>query len=195
MKANGGSVPWSLCWSVILALPLAACITTQKEPAETGKAVAMLEARNTAMAELAQQTRVVTTRLERLEKSEKDAVIALLTLSNAVAAYERAGALKIEEPLRSYYGELGRLSTGYRAPGKFQSMILACFDESVSCATAQQRCRNEGRSDTDCDRDPGVIEACGAEAACIFDAVRDLERVIPDILGGRDPWPPQPFPF
>lgn len=187
MADIGGSVLRPLRWAVLLALPLAACVTTQRAPTATGEAIAAIESRNAAMRELTQQTGTVTGRLARLDRQEKDAVIALLTLSNAVAAYERAGARIDPVPLQTYYNGLRDLSRSYRVPGKFQSTLLACFDASVSCASATKSCLDEGGSEIDCERSPDVVEACGAEAACMYDAFLEIERVFPDILGGRDP--------
>jgi len=194
MAFDGGSLFPRLRWPALLALPLAACLTVQ-QPTPTGKAYEALGSRDAAMRELAQDVGDVTARLAGLDAREREAVIALLTLSNAVAAYERAGARTDEAPLQDYYASLSGLSRNYRAPGKFQSVILACFDASVSCASAEKSCRDEGHSERDCGRNPDVIEACGAEAACMSEAFIDLGRVLPDILDGRDPWPPLPFPY
>lgn len=184
-------------WPMFLAAFLAGCEMTEADlqtPAPESP-VEAIEARNAVMGELAQDAREVAARLIWLETQEKNAVIALLTLSNAVAAYERAGLRIDQAPLESYYRSLRELSPGYAAPGQFQSVVvLACFDASVSCASAQKSCRDAGREDFECDEDPDVIEACGAEAACMYEAFLDLGSRLPQILGGRDPWP-RPFPY
>jgi len=195
MAFDCGSAVRRLRWIVMLAMPLAACVTLQQSPTEAGKALGALGSRDAAMRQLAQDTRDVTARLAGLETREKEAVIALLTLSNAVAAYERAGGRLDEVPLQDYYASLADLSRNYRTPGKFQAVILACFDASVSCAGAKKSCLDEGGGEDECDGSPKVVEACGAEAACMYDAFIDLDRAMPDILDGRDPWPPQPFPY
>ena len=100
--------------------------------------------------------------------------------------------------LKEFYGQLNQLSPNYQVVGKYQSFLNACFDQMVSCAKAQKECRdddiNHGQAD-ECDHDLKVIEACANEAICITKQFFEMERVIPDLLGGRDPWPPQPFPY
>lgn len=181
--------------ALILGMFMPSCAQAQQVSQKTKESVIAFEKRNDAMRKLAQESRVVIDELQKLSEKEKSAVVALVTLSKAVSAYEAVRVRANEEPLRIYYKTLGQLSPAYKAPGKFQSILGACFDQSVGCLSALQSCEAEGRSHDDCEADPGVIQACGAEATCFFSAFLKLEKVIPDILGGRDPWPPQPFPY
>lgn len=152
-----------------------------------------LRARDKAMQELAADSKRILADLDSLSQKQKNSVIALMAISRAAAAYEAPLLKKSAPSLREYYGNFRDFSKAYRAPGTFQVHLSSCFDETIACASAQARCKG---TDRECDRDPSVAAACSREAICMVKAFQELHRGIPDILGGRDPWPPpQPFPY
>jgi hypothetical protein len=166
-----------------------------QEVVKAGKTGEAYQAREKAMQELAADSKKSIDSLKSLTKEQKNAVVALLAITRAAAAYESRFMKKDDKALRMLYGSLGQFSSAYRAPGAFQSVILGCFDATVSCLSAQKKCRGAGGSADECDGTPDVIESCANEAICFTSAFMKLHQGIPQILGGRDPWPPLPFPY
>jgi hypothetical protein len=170
--------------------------TAAQQPAKPGKGSQALQEREKAMAQLASDSKQALDRLQALTSEQKNAVIALMAITRASAAYESRFLRKDDASLRSLYDPLSKFSPAYRAPASFnRSWMTACFDQTVSCLSAQKKCRDKGGSEDQCDRKFDVIEACGNEAACITREFLNLHKGIPTILGGRDPWPPKPQPF
>jgi hypothetical protein len=81
------------------------------------------------------------------------------------------------------------------AAGLAALTVVLLISQTVSCLRAQKKCQSGRKSPDMCDREPTVIEACANEAICFTRAFQRLHESIPSILGGRDPWPPQPLPF
>jgi hypothetical protein len=180
LAALAGVTALSLC------LPLAA---------QDGKGSQALQEREKAMGQLAADGRQALDRLKGLSGEQKNAVVALMAISRASAAYESRFLKKDDASLRALYRDLGQFSPAYQAPGNFiVSLRAACFDQTVACVSAQASCRKEGKSDAECDRSFGVIEACANEMACVTKELLQLHKGFPTILGGC-PWPPGPQPF
>jgi hypothetical protein len=177
--------------AVIVATPLLA-----QKPAKPNEGSRALQEREKAMRELALDGKRLLNGLKGLTREQRNAVIALMAITRASAFYESRFLKRDDASLQAFYGPLGQFSPAYRAPATFhQQIIRTCFDATVSCLSAQKKCRNSGGSDDQCDRDFRVIEACANEAACMTREFIRLHQGIPHILGGRDPWPPQPFPY
>lgn len=169
--------------------------TLAQQPAKTGKAEEAFHGREKAMQELAADTKQTLDSLRTLTKEQKSAVVALMAITRAAAAYESRFMKKDDASLRALYGPLSQFSPAYKAPGKFQGFLNACFDATVSCLSARKKCLDDGKTPDQCDQDPKVLEPCANEAICFTNYFIKLHRGIPQILGGRDPWPPQPFPY
>jgi len=177
-------------------LSIACCPTFAQQTATSQKGRQALQEREKAMAQLATDSKQVVERLKELTAEQKNAVVALMAISRASAVYESRFLRKDDASLRALYGALSDFSLAYRAPASFsRSWMTACFDQTVACLGAQKTCRDSGTSEQDCDRRFDVIEACGNEAACVTSEFIKLHQGIPQILGGRDPWPPKPQPF
>jgi hypothetical protein len=177
--------------AVILAIPV-----TAQQPAKSGKASQLFQEREKAVQVLAADSKRILGSLKTLTQEQRNAVIALMAVTSATAAYESRFMKNDDPSLSALYGSLGQFSPAYRAPAKFnQRLMAACFDQTVSCLSAQKKCLDGGGKRDQCDRDYKVIEACGNEAACFTSEFMKLHQWIPQILGGRDPWPPQPFPY
>ncbi len=156
---------------------------------------AVIEKRDDAIRQLVAETDSVLKRLEGLDQKEKNAVVALLALTKAVGKYENITLQRDDTIVNSHYKALSDFSENFSRVFDVKSFILVCFEETVSCVSARKRCRDEGRSEDECERRPDVLAACGEEAACITSQFVKIKKGIPDILGGRTPWPPQPKPF
>lgn len=162
---------------------------------QDGRGSAALQDREKAMSQLAADSKEALHRLKGLSGEEKSAVVALMAISRASAAYESRFLKKDDAALRALYRDLGQFSPAYRAPGNFLlSLRTACFDQSLACASAQASCRKGGKTDAECERSFSVIEACANEMACVTKELQQLHKGFPTILGGR-PWPPGPQPF
>ncbi len=185
-------------WCVMALLLFAGCNTKSeegpKQPPHTAEPAA-IEKRDEAMRQLAGETKTVLQALKGLDAKEKDAVVALVALTKAVEKYEAMRLSKDATVVGAYYKDLSNYSDRFNLLAEFRSAIMGCFNASVSCLSARKKCLDEGRTEAQCDRDPKVIEPCANEAACIAGAFLKLKKGLPDILGGRNPWPPQPFPF
>jgi hypothetical protein len=177
--------------AAITALSVCLPLAAQRD----GKGNQALQEREKAMAQLAADARLALDRLKGLSGEQKNAVVALMAISRASAAYESRFLKKDDAPLRAFYRDLGQFSPAYQAPGNFiVSLRAACFDQTVACVSAQAKCRKGGKTDAECERSFEVIEACANEMACMTNELRQLHKGFPTILGGR-PWPPGPQPF
>jgi hypothetical protein len=182
---------------VVGLVALLVCLPAMaQQQRKSDKGSRALQEREKAMAQLAADSKQALDRLKGLTSEQKNAVIALMAISRASGAYESRFLRKDDPSLRALYGELRQFSPAYRAPASFsRSWMTTCFDQTVACLSAQKKCREGGSTDDQCDRSYAVIEACGNEMACITSEFLKLHKGIPTILGGRDPWPPQPFPY
>lgn len=170
--------------------------TMAQQPARPGKGAQALEERQKAMAQLASDSKEVLDRLKGLTTEQRNAVVALMAITRASAVYESRFLRNDDSALRALYGPLSEFSPAYRAPASFnRSWMTACLDATVSCLSAQKKCRDGGGTERDCDRNYSVIEACANEMMCITSEFLKLHKGLPAILGGRDPWPPKPQPF
>lgn len=79
-----------------------------------------------------------------LDEQERNSVIALITLTKAVTRYETLAAKKDKKLVGKYYLQDNILSRTYVAPGKFQSLVGSCFEQSVACLTATNSCLDDG---------------------------------------------------
>ncbi|HEX6034016.1 MAG TPA: hypothetical protein VFY83_06250 [Anaerolineales bacterium] len=166
-----------------------------QQPSKPSKAEEAFRMREMAMQELAGDSEKIAGSLKTLSAEQRSAVVALMAITRAAAAYESRFMRKDDASLRTFYGTFSRFSPAYKAPGKFQSLLAGCFDATVSCLSAQKKCLDDGNKVYECERDPKVVEPCANEAICFTNEFFKLHKGIPDILGGRDPWPPQPFPY
>lgn len=155
----------------------------------------LIEKRDLAIRQLVAETGSILEPLKELESNEMDAVVALLALSKAVGSYESAQLRRDDETINSYYQELDNVSEHFSRVFDVKTFILNCFDQTVSCLSALKECQDEGRSEEECERSPDAVVACGNEAMCITEQFLKIEKGLPDILGGREPWPPQPKPY
>ena len=146
------------------------------------------------MQQLAAENKKILESLRGLTTQQKNAVIALMTITRGAAAYESRFLTADDPSLRAFYDPMRDFSPAYKATGKFQSLLGSCFNETVACLRAQKECREASRA-SDCDTQPAVIEACANEMICFTREFKKLFDGIPGILGGRDPWPPQLFPY
>jgi hypothetical protein len=178
-----------------LAIFLIVVLTLAQQSPKTGKAEDAFRGREKAMRELAGDNKNIVDSLKTLTAKQKNAVVALMALTRAAATYESRFMKKDDASLRALYGPLSQLSPAYRAPGKFQSLLAGCFNVTASCLKAQKQCHDDGKKEDECDRDPKVLEPCANEAICVTNEFLKLHKEIPRILEGRDPWPPQPFPY
>lgn len=169
--------------------------TLAQQPAKSSKTEEAFHGREKAMQELAADTERIVDSLKTLTKEQRNAVTALLAVTRAGAAYESRFMRRDDASLRALYGTLREFSPAYKAPGKFQGLLDTCFDASVGCLRSRKECLDSGKKEDQCDRDPKVMEPCANEAICFTSAFIKLHQGIPEILRGRDPWPPQPFPY
>jgi hypothetical protein len=153
------------------------------------------EERKSAMQRLASAHESALNNLKGLSPDQKNAILAVMTISGAAAAYESRFPQSDDAGLRSIYGHLRGLSSAYAAPGKFQGLLHQCRDQTIACLVAIKKCEEGGRNATRCEADAKVIEPCGNEAACMMNAFMQLYAGVPQMLSGKDPWPPQPFPY
>ncbi len=166
---------------------------TDTKPAPVDPAV--IEKRDDAIRQLVAETGSVLEPLKKLDQNEKNAVVALLALTKSVGKYENIALQRDDRIINAYYKELSDFSDNFSRVFDVKSFILSCFDATVSCLSARKECLDEGRSEDECDRDPRVLVPCANEAICITSQFLKIKKGIPDILGGRTPWPPQPKPF
>ena len=179
----------------ILAMFVAVVSAAAEQPAKSGEVEESYQRREEAMQKLTVDSKRILGSLKALSREQKNAVVALMAVTRAAAAYE-SRLLKRDDPsLRALYGGFREFSPAYKAPGKFQSLLSACFDASVSCLSALKECLDDGKKEVECDSDPNVREPCANEAICFTAGFMKLHQGIPEILGGRDPWPPLPFPY
>ena len=185
--------------SIGLLLPIiiatSGCAHLQGERRTPSELSSIYNKRDEALNVLLERNQNIVNNLKNLDDNEKNSVIALVTLTKAVTNYEIVAARKDKKLVKEYYQQLNALSPSYAATGKFQTILGACFDQSVSCLQAKKDCLDDGGKEDECDGNPRVVQPCANEAICVINTFVDLDHGIPDILGGRDPWPPQPFPY
>jgi len=190
------STRWGKAAAFIGVIALVAFQPTIAQQAKPSKGSQALQEREKAMAQLAADSKQALDRLRGLSGEQKSAVVALMAITRASALYESRFLRPDDSSLRALYGPLSQFSSAYRAPANFhRSVMMACFDETVACLSAQKKCRDGGGSEDQCDRSFAVIEACANEMICFTTEFMKLHQRIPPILGGRDPWPPKPRPF
>jgi len=177
------------------AVLLAVLPALAQRPATTSREKGVFDRCGTAMEHLAEDSNQLLDELRTLTKEQRNAVVALMAVTRAAAAYESRFMRQDDAPLRALYGSLSQFSPAYMAPGKFETLLNGCFDATVACLSAQKKCLDEGGKNQQCDQDPRVVEPCANEAICFMNAFIKLHQGIPEILVGRDPWPPQPFPY
>lgn len=166
---------------------------TNTKPAPFDPAV--IEKRDDAIRQLVAETGSVLEPLKKLDQNDKNAVVALLALTKSVGQYENTALHRDDKIINAYYKGLSDFSENFSRVFDVKSFILSCFDATVSCLSARKECLDEGKSENECDRDPRVLAPCANEAICITKQFLKIKKGIPDILGGRTPWPPQPKPF
>ncbi len=176
--------------AVLLVLPLLA-----QQVGKTGREGQAFQEREKAMQQLAEDSRQIVDSLKTLTKEQKNSVVALMAITRAAAAYESRFIRQDDRSLRALYEPLGQFSQAYKAPGKFQGLLNGCFDATVSCLSAQKKCLDAGGKEDQCNGDPKVLVPCANEAICVIGAFMKLHQGIPQIVLGRDPWPPIPFPY
>jgi hypothetical protein len=186
-------------WVGVAVISIVICVISlqlsAQQPTNTVRPDQAKQGLQKAMQVLASDSQKILEKLKPLTKEQKNAVIALMTISRAAATYESRFMKKDDTSIRSFYGSLRQFAPAYKTPGKFQSRMGESFDAQMACATAQQACRKEGKSDDDCDSDPKVIVPCANEMIIFIGEFKELHQGIPQIMQGKDPWPPIPFPY
>jgi hypothetical protein len=155
-----------------------------------------LQAMQKSMEMLAADSNKILSTLKTLTAKQKNSVIALMAITRAAGIYETYFQKKDDVALHALYTPLSRFSPAYSAPGKFQAFTDQYFEATVACLGATKECE-EGKhpSGYDCDSDPKVMVPCINMFLIFMREFQKLHQGIPDILDGKDPWPPQPFPY
>jgi hypothetical protein len=182
---------------LLAAATFGGCARESQPVVDSGRLEEALGQRTDAVKTLAADASQMVNELVRLGETERNAVAGLVAMSKAVALYEsRLGA--DSDVLREFYNSLTGYSAAFAGVGKFQA-VIACFDASVACLGALKECEEEAeqgnRNADQCNGDPKVVEPCANEALCMLAEFEKLHEAVPDLLAGRDPWPPQPFPY
>ncbi len=180
---------------LLMFLMVSGCAHMRGEVRDSSELSSIYNKRDEALNILLKQNQNIVRNLKSLDDKERNSVIALVALTKAVTRYEVFAARSDKKLVGEFYKQLGELSPAYAAPGKFQVLLNSCFDQSVSCLQAKKECLDEGGKEDECDRNPKVVQPCANEAICVINEFINLNHGIPDILGGRDPWPSQPFPY
>lgn len=180
--------------TLVLAVTCNRTTAEQESQEEPSLDTAVFEKRDDAIRQLIGHTNAILKQLEDLDDGERNAVAALLVTSKAVGTYETFSFNREEEILNSYYRELSSFSDVFARSSDVKVFMAACFDQTIDCLSAQKECEDD-ENQRDCEHSPKVIGACGAEASCIVNEFLKIERGVPDILGGREPWPPLPRPY
>ncbi len=167
--------------------------TMAQQSAEANKMKEASRGRERAMQELAADSRRILDSLKTLTKEQRNAVVALIAVAKATAAYESHLGSKYDSSLRAVYEPLRQFSPAYAAPRHIQVSINGCFAAWKSCAQATEECSGRSHAGS-CDGDPKVVEPCANEAMCFTREFIKLHHGMPEILGGRDPFPPHTFP-
>ncbi|MCI0613781.1 hypothetical protein L0244_12425 [bacterium] len=167
----------------------------RKEALPSTLDITKLQERNAAMRQLTEETGAIVQQLKKLDQNEINAVVALLAMTKAVGFYEFTAVRRDDKIISSYYEELSKLSPHFSNVVNVRAIVMSCFQEMVSCGSAQKKCQDEGKSEEECETNPDVIIACGNEALCVTKALLKIKTGMPDILGGRNPWPPLPKPY
>lgn len=138
-------------------------------------------------------TKHVAEPLKNLSEEQVASVIALSYLAQGIALANSPTVTLPEDIETRFKDEIGSVSPGLSRVGDASSIFLACFDQSVACASALASCRNEDppRSEEDCFESWGP---CGQEVMCWMRELEAMRGRINDIFGGLRPPKPIPWP-
>jgi hypothetical protein len=181
--------------SLLISFLASQSLTQQKTIPE--KKQGTFQGMQKAMQHLNIDTKQILVILKPLTLKQKNAVIAFATIMRAAAIYESLTYKKKDTALQALYNQLSKFSKAYCAPGKLQGFTDPHFQATVDCLSALKECedRQPKPDNYDCDSDPKVIVPCVNEFLIFMEEFEKLHKGIPDILDGKDPWPPIPFPY
>lgn len=156
--------------------------------------------RDNAIKALTSDANEILKELKGLNEKERNSVIALLIISNAMSMYEFTQSTN-DTALNNFHNNLFLFSPMASAMPSSKDALSACFDEIVGCIKALGDCEKQnqsneiGKGKINCDLSPDVRISCGQEAYCMINFFMGIHGVIPDIINGKKPlspeWPPK----
>jgi hypothetical protein len=120
---------------------------------------------------------------------EQMASVAALLVMTRVAARSEGIISRVSTSLDGFWVELPEICPPMPKPIEFK--LGGCLDEEIAYATAMAKCKDEGKSDDECDKETAA-EATAA-VLCHMRQLEELGGIIGRIPGRQ--WPPDPFPW
>lgn len=151
------------------------------------------EDRDAAVRSLLSVTADMVKRLHSLRDDDKQAVVAVVALSQFVAAYARSRARPDETIVSGFYEAIGALSPDISGRLDFRRIAFACRDESIAYASAMAKCLKDGNKTEDQCEVESASQAA-SEVLCMMRQLEALKGIFGRIFGTKFPPGPQPRP-
>jgi len=195
MKTRGETIA-TVAGVAIVAVGLLALACT-REPTPEQKAAdraKLVDARKQLAQETARMANVtgqIAGPLKNLSEEQIASVVALSYLAESVTLASSPNARLPEGTAAPFKNELGAVHPGLSQVGDGAPLALACFDESVACASALKKCEDDGRGEEACFESWGP---CAQETVCVMRQLDAMRGRIGDIFGRLKPPKPIPWP-
>ena len=124
--------------------------------------------------------RQLVARLGKLEQSQKDAVVGLLALSSWSSGLADM-PIRADAGVLTGFGEaVSTLSPHLGAALGHTSVVAGCFDEHVAYASAMAKCKADGKSDDECEKEHAGLMA--ATVICAMKKIEEGKRKLSEVL-------------
>ena len=175
----------------LLALACARGPTAEQKAADRAKLVDARKKLAQETARMANATGQIAGPLKNLSEEQIASVVALSYVAESVALASSPNARLPEGTAARFKNELGVVHPGLSQMAGGGSLVLACFDESVACASALKKCEDDGRGEEACFESWGP---CAQETVCVMRQLDAMRGRIGDIFGRLKPPKPIPWP-
>lgn len=170
------------------AAVLCGACTTQERRDVPERSPQMQTEYETAVRQMVQSVAYIGEPLKGLSEEQMASLGGLLALTRVVARAEALG-VATDAALEAFWTEVDGICPPMPQPPEFR--YGNCLDEEIAYVAALARCRDEGKSEEECEREAGG--ELGAAVMCRMGQLEALRGVIGRIPGRR--WPPGPFPW
>jgi len=153
---------------VAIGLPTPGCTREPTAEQKAADRVKLVDARKKLAQEAARMgsaTGQIAGPLKNLSEEQIASVVALSYLAESVALASSPNARLPEGTAVRFENELGAVHPGLSQMADGGSLVLACCDESVACASALKKCEDDGRGEEACFESWGP---CAQEIVCVM---------------------------
>ncbi len=179
-----------LCVLVCCASILFLFSCTEQEGRERPASLEKVKAQYDSLAKrMVQSMAYVGEPLKDLTDEQLAAVAALIVMTRVASLNEGIEAIKSTSLSEGFWVELPEICPPM--PESIQLELGGCLDEELAYAEAMSKCRDEGKSEEECDRE--TAGELSAAVMCRMRQIEEMKRIIEHIPGRW--WPPSPFPW